>query len=486
MANKSIKKNYIYNLLQQMLAIITPLITIPYISRVIGAEGIGVYSYTSSIVTYFAMFAALGTVTYGQREISYVQDDRAKRTRVFWDTEIRCVITTLIVLCAYVIFALFQEQYKLIYAILAISIIEVAFNVTWIFMGMEEFGIIVRRNIVVRILNIAFIFIFVKDADDLPVYVFGLTIVMLLGYLSLWPFLPKFIGRPNIKELHPFKDFKVVLSMFVPTIAISIYTVLDKIMIGVLTQNAAENGFYDQSIKMARMALIFVTALGTVMVPRIGFLFEKKDQQQIKLFMYRSYKFVGFLGIPLCLGMAGLASNFVPWFYGPGFERVVPILSTLSLIIFAIGISNVTGVQYLVPTKRQNTLTKTVLIGAAFNFFFNLILIPNHGALGAAIASVLAELIIAAVQLFVVRKELSCITIIKNFMKYFVAGFLMFVVLKLIGGYFRPSALNTFTLALVGCFAYVAILFVLRDEFFLTNVGNLGRIIKNKIHSGNG
>ena len=486
MASKSIKKNYIYNLLQQMLALITPLITIPYISRVIGAEGIGIYSYTSSVVLYFAMFAALGTISYGQREISYVQDNKEKRTQVFWNTEIRCIITTLIVLCTYVPFVLYQEQYRLIYAILTIHIIDVIFNISWFFMGMEEFGTIVRCNVIVRILNLAFIFIFVKDANDLPIYVFGLTVVMLLGNLSLWPFLPKFIGRPKIKEIHPFKDFMVVLSMFVPTIAISIYTVLDKIMIGVLTQNAAENGFYDQSIKMSRMALTFVTALGTVMVPRIGFLFEKKDQQQIKMFMYRSYKFVGLLGIPLCLGIIGTASNFVPWFYGPGFDRVVPILSTLSLIIFAIGISNVTGVQYLVPTQRQNTLTITVLIGAAFNVICNLIFIPNYGALGAAIASVLAEIVIAIVQLFVVRKELSCVTIVKNFIKYLIAGLFMLFILKLIGFHLKPSVLNTFILIFAGSAIYITVLFLLKDEFFITNVKNMKQIVKNKIHSGNG
>ena len=473
MANKSIKRNYIYNLLQQILSVITPLITITYVSRVIGAEGIGVYSYTSSIVYYFSMFAALGTAIYGQREISYAQDDREKRTQVFWNTEFRCIITTLICLAVYFVFVLFQSDYKIIYAILAISIIEVMLNINWLFMGMEEFGMIVRCNIIVRIFNIAFIFIFVKSVNDLPIYVFGLTVVTGLGYLCMWPFLPKFVGKPKWKNLSPFKDFKVVLSLFIPTVAISIYTVLDKTMIGVLTHSAAENGFYEQAIKISKITLMFVTSLGVVMVPRIGHHFEKNDQEQIRQFMYRSYRFVGFLGIPLCFGLIGTASNFVPWFYGPGFSRVVPLTSVLAFLILAIGVNNVTGVQYLIPTKRQNLFTKTVLIGASVNCVCNFILIPLYGAVGAAIASVLAESVIALVQLFIVRKELSFFLIIKNTTKYVIAGILMLGGLLVIGEYLRPSVCNTAILVVAGVCIYIGTLLVLRDVFFKENAKNI-------------
>lgn len=481
MANKSIKRNYIYNLLQQILSVITPLITIPYISRVIGAEGIGIYSYTSSIVCYFSMFAALGVAIYGQREISYAQDNRERRTQVFWNTEFRCILTTLVCLVVYFIFVSFQSDYRIIYAILAISIIEVALNVNWLFMGMEEFGIIVKCNILVRLFNIAFIFLFVKSSDDLAIYVLGLTMVTGTGYLCMWPLLPKFIGKPKWKDLHLFKDFKVVLSLFVPTIAISIYTVLDKTMIGMLTQNAAENGFYEQAIKISKITLMFVTSLGVVMVPRIGYHFEKNDQEQIKLFMYRSYRFVGFLGIPLCLGLIGTASNFVPWFYGPGFSRVIPLISILSFLILAIGVNNVTGVQYLIPTKRQNLFTKTVLLGASVNFGCNFVLIPSYGALGAALASVIAETVIALVQLFFVRKELSFYLIIRSFFKYILAGALMWGGIWFTKGYLKPSICNTMILIIEGCCIYIGMLWVLRDTFFRENIKNVfAKFKKNK------
>ena len=308
----------------------------------------------------------------------------------------------------------------------------------------------------------------------------GLTVISGLGYLCLWPVLPKFVGKPKWKNLSPFKDFKVVLSLFIPTVAISIYTVLDKTMIGALTHSAAENGFYEQAIKISKITLMFVTSLGVVMVPRIGHHFEKNDREQIRLFMYRSYRFVGFLGIPLCFGLIGTASNFVPWFYGPGFSRVVPLISVLAFLILAIGVNNVTGVQYLIPTKRQNLFTKTVLIGASVNCVCNFILIPQHGAVGAAIASVLAEFVIALVQLFFVRKELSFYLILKNSAKYIFAGVLMFGGLWTIGGYLKPSVYNTAVLVIVGCCIYIGTLLVLRDTFFNENVKKILMKLKRR------
>lgn len=147
---------------------------------------------------------------------------------------------------------------------------------------------------------------------------------------------------------------KIIISLFIPTIAIQIYTVLDKTMIGVITQDSFENGYYELAIKISKMVMAVVTALGTVMIPRIGYHFEQGETQRIRSLMYRGYRFVWFLGVPLCLGMIMVCGNFVPWFFGEGYEQVVPLLQILSFLILAIGINNVTGMQYMIPTKRQN------------------------------------------------------------------------------------------------------------------------------------
>lgn len=466
---KSIKRNYIYNLIQQILTLLTPLITTPYISRVIGAEGIGIYSYASSIVTYFALFAALGTATYGQREISYCQDDKKRRSEVFWNNELLCIITTCISLCFYGVFCFFQKENRIVFFILSLSLLDVCLNVSWLLTGLEEFGKIVLRNIIIKVVSIGFIFTFVRTKDDLIIYVLGLTLALIISDISLWPFVLKFIDRPKVKDLKPFSEIKVVFSMFVPTIAISIYTVLDKTMIGIITKNAAENGFYEQALKISRIALTVVTSLGAVMIPRIAYLFEKHDNDLVRQYMYSSYRFVGFIGIPMGLGLLAISPNFVPWFFGKGFEGVIPLIGVLGFLLLSIGINNVTGVQYLIPTKRQNTFTKTVLIGACVNLIANICLIPSLGAIGAAIASVLAETIIAITQLWIVRKEISSLAIIKQSLKYIISGFIMFFTLLLINKYLQPSIMNTLVLISSGCFVYFSSLFILRDSFFIEN-----------------
>lgn len=466
---KSIKRNYFFNLAYQIFVIITPLITAPYVSRILNADGIGAYSYAESIVHYFVIFAALGTATYGQREVAYFQDNREKRTYFFWNTFSLRLITTLISSMVYIVFIHLQDD-KTIYYILWLNIISIVFDITWLYQGMEEFQLIATRNFCVKIVSICFIFLFVKSKEDLYVYVLGATLAVFFGNVSLWIGIKKYVDKPKLENIHPFANIKTVITLFIPTIAISIYTVLDKTMIGVITHNTYENGYYEQALKISRMVLMVVTALGTVMIPRIGYLFEKKEISLIQSYMYRSYRFVWMLGIPFCLGLIAIAPNFVGWFYGDGFEKVIPLLSILAFLILSIGINNVTGMQYLIPTKRQNIFTKTVVVGAFTNFFLNIALIPCLSSIGAAIASVLAETVIAIIQLIMVRNELSWKMIGRVSIKYWGAGLVMFISLCLIRNNLSSSILNTCLLIFIGGVIYIICLLIEKDDFFISNV----------------
>lgn len=483
MGQKSIKKNYIYNLTYQILTLITPLITTPYLSRVLGASGIGVYSFASSIVTYFILFATLGTATYGQREISYVQDNREKRTEVFWNTEFLSCISTLIILLLYGIYVVLFSGNIIIYTIFSLNIISVAFDITWLYRGMEEFGQIVFRNIFFKIMNIVLIFLVVRTEADVVKYVLIMCFLPFLGMLSLWISMFGIVDKPDWRKVKPFTNLNVVLSMFIPTIAISIYTVLDKTMLGVITGLEAENGYYEQALNLSRAALLLVTSLGTVMIPRIGFHYEKREIELVRNYMYRSYRFVWFLGIPLCFGLIAVAPNIVPWFYGDGFDKVVPLLGILAFLILAIGINNVTGMQYLIPTKRQNIFTYTVLAGAVTNFVLNLILIPKWYSLGAAFASVLAETVIAVVQIIIVRKEILPKKILLSSGHYLIAGTVMYGGIRILGEFLKQGIVESTILIVCGGIIYFCVLMVQKDEFFINQVGNVLKklnICKNK------
>ncbi len=457
----NIKKNYIYNVSYQLLVMIAPLITTPYISRALGADNIGMYSYVNSIVSYFTLFANLGITIYGQREISYVQDSRKNRSDIFWEIKILQICTSGLAAAAYLIFALLQDQ-MLFYLVFIFNILAVTADVTWFFQGIEDFKNIVVRNVVFKILNIIYIFCVVRNQKDLIPYSLGMGLFLFMSNASLWVSLSKYVGKPDVRMLRPFRNFKTILSLFIPTIAIEVYTVLDKTMIGLITRDAFENGYYEQAIKISRMALTMVTALGTVMVPRIGFYFHCKENEKIQSLIFRGYQFVWFLGVPLCLGLIGISPNFVPWFFGAGYGKVVPLLYILSFLIPAIGISNVTGIQYLIPTKRQNMLSFTVITGAATNLVMNLILIPRLQAVGAAIASVMAEAVISLVQLCLVRKEISLYKVFSCGVRNWIAGLVMLAVLMFENSFLPASFINTCIMIATGVLVYFLSLYVIR------------------------
>lgn len=472
MSSKNIKKNYIYNVCYQILALLAPLITTPYISRTLGADGIGTVSYAESIVSYFVLFGTLGITTYGQREISYVQDSVVKRSIVFWNTKILEVCTSTIALVLYICFST-KNSAGSIFLVLSFNILAVFADVTWFFQGLEEFGKIVMRNFAYKIISIIYIFTVIRQPDDVVKYAFGLAFFTFVSNVSLWSYLPKYITKIPKSQIHPFANLGTVLTLFLPTIAIQIYTVLDKTMIGVITNSSFENGYYELAIRISKMALSIVTALGVVVIPRIGYHFEKQNIQEVKRLMYRGYHFVWFLGIPLTIGLICVSENFVPWFFGGGFDKAIFLIKILSFLVLAIGINNVTGMQYLIPTKRQNIFTLTVIIGACTNFLLNAILIPLIQSTGAAIASVVAETTIAVIQLIIVRKELSPRRVLREGIHYYIAGVVMAVGLLFLSKALTPSILHTVILVICGAVFYFVPLLLIRDEFLFSNINSV-------------
>lgn len=480
---KSVKKNYIFNAMYQLLLLVVPFITTPYLSRVLGANGIGIYSYANSMVSYFILFACLGTGTYGQRAISYVQDDVEKRSKAFWETFCFRLIMSLITLVFYGIYIFTIKENRLIFIILSLNIMNIIFEISWFFQGMEDFQKTVLRSAFVKILNIIFIFAFIKSSDDLVLYVLGTMVLTVLGSMSLWTYLPKYVIK--VKDIKPFRDFKTILKLFLPTIAIQVYTLVDKSMIGWFSEgsNYFENGYYEQAEKVIKICLTVVTSLGTVMIPRIGRVFKEGNTKKVQEYMYKSYRFILLLAIPICLGLISISSIFVPIFFGPGYEKVETLLIVLSFLVIVIGLSNANGYQYFVPTGQENILTLTVVIGAISNFIMNLILIPRYYSVGASISSVVAESLVTLVGFIYIRKEkiFSLRKIVKESLKYFISGITMFVILLFIKQYLSVSVISLGILIVAGGIIYFAMLLILKDEFVLKLINDFIEMIKHKL-----
>lgn len=484
MKKNSVAKNYIYNLTYQILVLILPLITTPYISRVLGAEGTGIYSYTISITTYFILFGTLGISMYAQREIAYVQDKVKERSKIFWEIiVVRFITLSLSMILFYLTYAR-NGEYSMYYRILLLEILANCFDISPFFQGMEEFKKIIVRNLIVKMVSIISVFLFIKTENDTNIYLLIYALSTFLGNISLWFYLPKYVHKVPFKQLQLLKHIRPTIVLFIPQVATQIYTVLDKTMIGNMVVDKAEVGYYEQSQKIVKMLLTIVTSLGTVMLPRIANKFANGKKEEIKENIYQSFEFVYFLAIPLTCGVISVAPIFIPLFLGQAFEKSSILTSIISPIILIIGLSNVIGTQYLLPTKKQKQFTISVVAGAFCNLILNGMLIPKLLSIGAAIATLLAESVVTLVQFYMIRNEFSIIKIVKKSKDYLLAGIgmliLNFLCQKLLLTNVKP-VIQLFILVGLGGITYITILIIiLKNKYMIECLTKLKEKIKTR------
>ena len=460
-----IRVNYMLNAAYQLLSVCIPIITTPYISRVLMAEGIGAYSYTLSIATYFAMFGALGLATQGQIEIAKVQNDIYMRSKVFYEVFITKIITMLLAILLYFSLYTFQNQYKELYIILSINLFSTLFDITWFFQGLENFKIIVTRNIVIKLVCTILIFQFISKPQDISLYAFILQLSCLLGNLSLFISINKYIVKVNLSDLEYFKHIKQSVVYFIPTIATSVYTILDKSMIGWFTNSAFENGVYEQAHKIEQMLLMVITSLGTVTLPRITYLFHDKNIDKVKNIIDNSVRFILFISIPMSVGLMCISKTLIPLFLGPNFEKCIILLNIFSVLLVLIGLDNTIGKQCLVAQDKQKKFNIGVIAGAIANIICNIILIPRLKSIGAAIGSVVAEatilvvFIIYSVQIINIKKLLSM------FIHYLSCSIIMALVVISLEKYINKTWSGLIIQIVIGIITYLAVT-IFTDKFY--------------------
>lgn len=471
-AKGKIVKNYIYNTAYQILLVIVPLITSPYLSRTLGATSLGAFNYTHSIVTYFVLFGTFGTSLFAQREIAYYQEDAQKRSKTFYEMLVLRVVAISIVMLGYIAFATFSKEYKILYFILALELIANMFDITWFFQGMEDFKKITIRNAAFKLLGVVAIFIFVKTSADVYKYALCFSLPVLVGNVSLWVYLPKYLVKTKICLKSILGYIKPVAALFLPQIAIEVYTVLDKTMIGSISSNIDNVAFYTYSQNIVKTVLQLITSLGVVMLPAMTSAFAKGNKEEIDSMIKKSVQFIFMLGAPMMFGLAACANTLVLWFYGEDFAAVGPLMMVIAPIIMAIGLSTVIGKQFLLPAKRQKAFTLSVVGGAATNFVLNAILIKHFDAVGASVATVIAELAVVVIQIAYVRKELPMLRYIKQNLKYLLFAAVMFAAIFPIS-FFVDGVLCTAIQVVGGTTVYGLLLLLTRDKEALALVQKL-------------
>ena len=429
---KTVEKNYIYNLGYQILVMIVPLITTPYVSRVLGADGVGIYSFTSSIVSYFVLFGNFGIATYGQLCIAAERENKKRMTEEFWGIYFARMFLMLIVL----------------------------------------------RNAVVKLLGVALIFLLVKEKKDLYIYATIMQGAVLIGNLSIYAFLREFLLPVSAKEIHIFKHIRPSIQYFIPTIATSVYMLLDKSMIGWITHSELENGYYEQAQKIEQMAVTVVTSLSVVTLPRMTLLFKQKKKEEMVQRLHGSIQFILWISLPMAAGIAGIAPNLIPWFLGKGYEPCVNLLCIFSVLIIVIGLNNAVGKQVLMPIGKQKEYNYAVICGAMVNVVCNVFLIPALQSVGAAIASVAAETVILFVFLKYSSEYITAKIIIKYAMKNMIASTVTGIAVGYSCRYFASSLVGLVLQVVMGMLCYIVVLILLRDPFTIEQIRKYRTILK--------
>lgn len=455
-------KNYLYNAGYQILIMLAPIITTPYVARVLGAHESGINTYTNGWVTFFYLIGQMGITLYGNREVAYHRDNKHERSRTFWGIELMQLMTITVALIAYLsAVLLFSTTFKEYYLLQTLWIIATGIDVSWYFMGMEDFKKTVVRNTLVKLISIVMIFVFVRSRSDLWKYILLLGAAQVGGNITLWPYLRDSIEWVNPREWHPFRHFYPSLLLFIPTITTQIYLVVNKLMLGRIGQPTAL-GQFDYSDKIVKLVLAIVTATGTVMLPHVANKFANGDYQGVRESLYKSFDFVSSISVPMALGLMAISAKFAPWFLGKGYVEAGAIIFFEAPAIIFIAWSNVTGTQYLMPVNRVKEYTMSVTVGAVVNIIANLFLISKFSAEGAAVATVISEITVSFAQLWMIRSTIKRRLLFKGIWKYLCSGMIMYIVVLRFNQIMNMNIVNLVVQVTIGIVIYVICLIILR------------------------
>lgn len=463
----SIIKNYLYNLSYKLLAILVPLITTPYISRVLMAESIGAISYTQSIATYFSIFGIMGFNLYGQLQISKVRDDKKCMSQVFSEIFAAKIVTSILSYAIFIAFVAIYGMYVSLLYIMGIMIIANAVDISWLFQGIEEFKKIVIRNYIIKLLGLLLIISFVKSEDDVLLYAIIIQGSALLGNLALWFRIRSYINLMRFDVSTVIKHVKSCAVYFLPTIATTIYTSTDKVMLGAIAKSDYQNGIYDQAHKIEQLIITIISSMSTVLLPRLSYLHSNKDREKLNDYILKAISITGLVAIPITCGLYGVADVFIPVFLGSKFYDCIPLIRVFSILIMFSGINTMLGDSCLVAQGKQGKYNIGVFAGATINVVLNAIAIPLLSSMGAALASLVSEMTVFGFFLYYSKNSyISLINIIKKWIKYFFAAVPMGIIVWIVGWILGVGIFTLFIQIILGCILYVLFLYISRDVFF--------------------
>ena len=477
---KSLKRNYFYNILLNISKVIFPLITAPYISRVLEPDGVGLFNFANTYSNYFALVAALGIPLYGVREVAKIKDDIQSLTKFVSEIiSLSCAttfVTTLIYVCSVFFIPQLSKDY-IIFLLIALGLYTTPFAIDWYFRGREEFGYITLRALIVRTASVIALFLFVHNKSDLIIYVTIYAFSTITN--EIWNFIKMYQhGVHPYFTLSGIKHLRSLTILFSSSIAISIYTILDTLMLGFMS-NYSEVGYYNCATHISRSFTPIVTSLSAVAMPRLASYIQENKKEEIQAIIDKSFSIVSFLSFPIAFGVAAIAPIFVPLFFGHLYYGAIIPLQIVVLVVVAVGLNNITGVQILLGLGYDKLFLYSVLSGTITNFLLNLLFIPLFGASGAAFSSVIAEFVILFVMMvFIIKKTDFCLSETKSFFINLLISLGFFVIVNYLSNVVDGWYLVVI-FAAVGTIYYVGVQYMIKNKAVII-LANVIKYKKNK------
>lgn len=449
---KKENKNFIYNVVYQIFIFIVPLVSIPYVSRKLGVDNIGIYSYTYSIVYYFMLFTLLGINNYGVREISKLENDTDKRNIKFSEIYTLQLILGITMLILYNLLNFFVfNKYNSIFLIQNLFLISAILDINWLYFGLEKFKLTISRNIIIKVFSLILIFVFVKDKNDLCLYTFIMSFSTLISQAYLWIFASKYVKFSKIKINNLKSVFKDCLILFIPVLSYSIYRVMDKTMLGAIS-GTKSLGLYENAEKIINIPVSLITALGTVMLPSMS---KTKSLKEFNEKLYFSFKLCLFIIVPIAFGLFSISKEFSILFFGKEFSESGIIIQFLIPSFIFSSIANVIRTNYLIPKKHDKIYVVSTLVGAFINFVCNIFLIPRFGYYGACVGTVCAEFFVMLYQVIKVKSVIDFKKVFFSSKRFILSSIICYILLLVISPLIKNQLLCLIIKILLFAFIYL-------------------------------
>lgn len=467
----SLRVNIIANLISQVSGILVPLITFPYVSRVLKPEGLGRVNFAEAVASYFVMVAALGIPVYGVRESAKLRDDKAALSTLAAELFMLNTIMTAGALAAFGVFLVFSRKANadpVLFGVCAIPILVTPLGFNWLFGGLEEYIYITLRGLVIRILVVAAVFLFIRTQEDYRVYALLASLNTAgVGLVNI-AFVRKHISvrRVDRKKLDMWRHLKPVLLVFSLGSIVSIYTSVNKVMLGYLA-NDSEVGLYAAADRVIKAVVLLVTSTGLVLLPRTSYYIEREKMSEYRQLATTIIRFILFVSFPATAGLIAVAGPLMLLLLGPAFERTIPLVHIMGLDVLLIALSHFLGYQVLYSQGKEKSLLYSVVLGAVANVLLNGLLIPRWHATGAAVSTLAAESCVIGMRVILSRAYAHLAWPVWGALKYGVTALFMAAVVLFLRSLLAQTVLGLLLLLAAGAGFYLAVLWVLKDSMLL-------------------